>query len=59
MIGDLDSNGMFYNLEASRRFWGSWVVSLEARIFSGISGSDPLWSMHRDDLVQLEFARYF
>lgn len=59
VIGDLDSNGMFYNLEASRRFWGSWVVSLEARIFSGISGSDPLWSMHRDDLVQLEFARYF
>lgn len=59
VIADLDSRALFYNLEASRRFWGSWVVSVEARVFSGLESSDPLWSMRQDDLIQIELAKHF
>jgi hypothetical protein len=59
VIADLDNHALFYNLEASRRLWGSWVVSVEARVFSGLESSDPLWSLRQDDLVQIELAKHF
>ncbi len=41
-VQDLDSSARFCNVEASRRFGDSWVLSLEARTFHSISTSHPL-----------------
>lgn len=58
-IFDLDSASRFCNLEASRRFGGQWVASLELRTFSSVPRLDPFFTLRRDDYVQLEIAYYF
>ena len=58
-IVDLDDGGSLCSVEASRRGGQSWLVSLEARVFSGLDAQDPLFSLRRDDYLQLEFAYYF
>jgi hypothetical protein len=59
VIDDRRSDARFFSLEASRRLGNSWKLSVEARAFAGIPQTDPLFSMRRDDYVQLELARYF
>lgn len=59
VISDIETNARFYSLEASRRFADSWVISLEGRFVSGVSINEPLGSINRDDMIQLELARHF
>ncbi|HYM48066.1 MAG TPA: hypothetical protein VES91_06265 [Burkholderiaceae bacterium] len=59
IIDDRRSDARFFSLEASRRLGNSWKLSVEARAFAGIPETDPLFSMRRDDYVQLELARHF
>jgi hypothetical protein len=59
VISDRDSDARMTSLEASRRVGEKWKLTLEARAFSGVPPTDPLYSMRRDDYVQLELTRYF
>ena len=59
VISDVNNNARFYNLEASRRFGDSWVLSLEARIISAGSSTGPLIFLRQDDVVQVELAHHF
>jgi len=59
VVADVNKSTRFYNVEASRRFGDSWVLSVEARFFSSGSSSDPLNSIRHDDVVQIELARHF
>lgn len=58
-IVDRDSSARSCSVEASRRLGASWVLGLEARTFSGIPADDPLFSVRRDDYVQLELAYHY
>jgi hypothetical protein len=59
VIGDLDLDTRFYNLEASRRIGTHWKLSLELRALSGVAPADPFYGLRRDDYLQIELARYF
>lgn len=59
VIQDLDGEGSFYNVEASRRLGDRWTVELEARVFSGAQRGGPGFSLRSDDHVQLTLLRYF
>jgi len=56
---DVDTDAQFYNIEASRRFGESWILSVEGRFISSSGGGDPLSIINRDDVIQFELARYF
>ena len=59
VIVDLDTNSVFANVEASRRFGESWRLSVEARFFSNLDQDDILYSFRNDDYVEIQIARYF
>lgn len=59
IFADLDGRSKFFNVEASRRLGSSWKIEAEMRIFWDVEGSDPFFSIRRDDYVQVELARYF
>lgn len=59
MIGDRDSEARMISIEANRRFGDNWKLSLEARKFSNVPVTDPLYSFRNDDVIQLEMAYYF
>jgi len=56
---DLESGAALVRLEASRRIGSRWRVAAKAWAFLGIPESDPLYSLRRDEFVQVEIARYF
>ncbi len=58
-ILDLDTSARFCSVEASRRLGDDWVLSLEARTFTDVPEDDPLFSLRRDDYLQLELAHHF
>ena len=59
IFADLDGRSKFFNVEASRRLGSTWKIEAEMRVFWDVEGSDPFFSIRRDDYVQLELARYF
>jgi hypothetical protein len=59
LIHDLSNEDISWNIEASRRIGDRWKVSLEGRFFSIDDDSSLLYSVRRDDYLQLELARYF
>ncbi len=59
IIVDIDSEAMIGSIEASRRLGENWKLSVEARTFTDIPVTDPLYSVSKDDLIQLELVRYF
>ena len=59
IISDVNNRTRFYNIEASRRFGDSWVLSLEGRFISAGSMGGPFSSIRKDDVIQLELARHF
>lgn len=56
---DLQQDGVFGNLEASRRLGDDGKIVLEVRLFERAAPSEPLYNFRRDDYVQLEYVRYF
>ena len=59
VIADRDGSGVTWNLEASRRIDENWTIDAEARAFSHISSSDPLYSYRDDDYLQIALERHF
>ena len=59
IISDVNNNARFYNVEASRRYGASWVLSVEARIISAGTSTGPLIAIRHDDVVQIELAHHF
>lgn len=58
-VTDLDTQTVFANVEASRRFGPNWKGVMELRAFSHVANDDPLRSFQRDDYLSLELIRYF
>lgn len=56
---DLDGRSKFFNVEASRRLGSRWKIEAELRLFWDAEGSDPMFSIRRDDYLQIELARFF
>lgn len=56
---DLDRNSRLYSIEGSRRLGNSWRLSLEARLFSADDNGDPLFSLRRDDYLQLTLEKFY
>ncbi len=59
VIGDLKTDTRFWNLETSRRFRDSWVISVEGRLIRDPDDNDPIFSLRNDDYLQLEIAYHF
>ncbi|MEQ8662317.1 MAG: hypothetical protein RLW62_15990, partial [Gammaproteobacteria bacterium] len=59
LVSDLNGNGHFLNIEASRRFGDFWKIELEFRMFLDVAPTDALYGFNRDDYIQLELLRYF
>ena len=60
VIADRDDSSRLYSVEASRRIAESLKLTIEARLFKGISASDLLLSSFRqDDFIQVELGYYF
>ena len=58
-IVDDQSGAMLVTIEASRRLGDRWTVELETQAFLNVPATDPLYSMRRDDYVQLRLSRFF
>ncbi len=59
LIQDMDGSARGVSLEASRRFWANWKLSLEARTFFEVPPSNPFHGLRDDDFLMLELAYYF
>ena len=58
-VVDLDTRATLLNLEASRRIGQRWKLEVEVRAFVNIPPSDVLFSVRRDDYIQVRVARFF
>ena len=59
MIIDQEDGDRFYNVEAERRLGDAWKLNVEARIFSNISETNPMYSVRNDDYVQMNLEWFF
>lgn len=59
VVVDLDTQALIGIVEASLRLGESWKLSLEARAFGDVPVRDMVYSVSRDDLLQLQLTRYF
>ena len=59
VILDRGNGSRVVTLESSRRLGDAWKISLEGYAFLNIPDDDFLYSLRRDDFIQLELARYF
>ena len=67
-VVDVRTGTTFWNVEASRRLYDSWVLEFEMRLFTFLDPFDPLLpltqqdpfaSFAQDDYIQLRLAWYF
>jgi hypothetical protein len=56
---DLDSQEMFVNIEAERRFGDKLSVELQLRTFMNTEPSDALYTIEHDDYLQLRLSWYY
>lgn len=59
VIVDLEREGLFGNLEASRRIGTAGKLTVELRLFQRTDAADPLAVFRRDDYCQVEYVHYF
>ncbi len=59
VIVDLERDGLFGNVEASRRLGNAGRVTVELRLFTQTDPADPLDTFRRDDYLQIEYVHYF
>lgn len=59
VILDREDNARFWSVEASRRLADRFKLSLTARIFSGLSAGDLIYSFRDEDFVTLSLTAYF
>jgi len=53
LLVDRDNGGKFFNIEASRRIGTSWLLELQGRFLFDQASTDPAFSIHRDDYIEL------
>ena len=59
-IYDMDTATQLYSVEGSRRFANSVVVTLEGRIFSGVSDKERFLSYFKQDsFFSISLSKYF
>jgi hypothetical protein len=56
---DLDTQELFLNIEAERRFGDSLSVELQLRTFMNAESGDALFLVERDDYLQLRLSWYY
>jgi hypothetical protein len=56
---DLDTQELFLNVEAQRRFGDSLSVELQLRVFANAEPGDALFIVERDDYLQLRLSWYY
>jgi hypothetical protein len=56
---DTDKGSRFASVEGSRRLGGNGLLRVEGRFFTNVDRRDPLFSLRRDDYIQVEYVRYF
>ena len=59
VISDLDNGSRLYSIEGSRRIVDDWKLSIEGRAWSGVPANDPLFSVRRDNYLQVQLQWYF
>jgi hypothetical protein len=59
VVTDLDDGSHLLSVEASRRVGVDLKLTLEARAFADITSRASIYSLRRDDFVQLELAWFF
>lgn len=59
VIVDLERDGLFGNLEASRRIGAAGKLTVELRLFGRTATADPLAVFGQDDYAQVEYVHYF
>ncbi len=59
LVNDLNGQGQFVSVEASRRLGDRWKLEVEMRWFLGVVPDSPLAGFRRDDYVQVELQSYF
>ncbi len=59
MVFDLESPAKILQLEASRRLGDRMRLALEGNFFIDIPEQDPLFTVRRDDFLQLKLQYYF
>jgi len=59
MLSDLNNDGYFLNIEASRRFGNYWKAEVELRLLVDTGKTDPFYAFKHDDVLQIELLRYF
>ncbi len=59
VIVDLNNQGRFFSIEASRRLGDSLKISLESRFYTNLPSNSIIYNMRHEDYIQLELAWYF
>ena len=59
VVRDLSGSATIGFVESSRRITDHWKVVVEARLFSSVDSTCPLFTLRDDDLVKLEVYYYF
>ena len=59
VIVDSNTYAQFYNIEASRRFFDSFKLEVEARFFNGAPPSDPAYFFRNDSHFRFELSYHF
>ncbi len=60
VIADVDKPSRVWQLEAKRRLWRRWTLSVESRIFRDIDPDDFfLFAVRDSDFIRVELARFF
>ena len=59
VVSDLDNGTKLLSLEANRRLADDWKLSLEARLFLNVEDTDPLFTVRRDDYLEIQLVRFF
>lgn len=56
---DVDSGDTFVSIKAERRIGDDYVLELRLRAFDGEEINDPLYSIRKDDYIEVKLSRYF
>ncbi len=59
IVLDTGTSERAYFVEFSRRIGQSYKLAVEARISSNAGPASPLYSLRNDDMLQIEFIKYF
>ena len=59
VIVDSNTYAQFYNIEVSRRFFDSFTLEAEARLFNGASPGDPAYMFRNDSHFRFELSYHF